>query len=65
MASGVFSPGPGLVVSEGLFDLRLWVSLCSSVIRVTGHKALGESLVNITVSSCNTTYLQENPQRLE
>ena len=32
MASGVSSPGPGLVVSERSFDLRLWVSLCSSVI---------------------------------
>jgi len=32
MASGVFSPGPGSVVSKGLFDLRSWVSLCSFVI---------------------------------
>jgi len=32
MASGVFSPGPRSVVSEGSFDLRSWVSLCSSVI---------------------------------
>ena len=32
MASGVSSPGPGSVVSEGSFDLRSWVSLCSSVI---------------------------------
>ena len=33
-------------------------------VRVTGHKALGESSVNITVSSYDTTHLQENPQRL-
>jgi len=33
-------------------------------IRATGHKTPGESPVNITVSSYDTTYLQENPQRL-
>ena len=32
MASRVSSPGPGSVVSERSFDLRSWVSLCSSVI---------------------------------
>jgi len=33
-------------------------------VRATGHKAPGESSVNITVSSYDTTHLQENPQRL-
>jgi len=34
------------------------------IVRVTGHKAPGEFSVNITVSSYDTTHLQENPQRL-
>jgi len=34
------------------------------VVRVPGHKTPGESSVNITVSSYDTTHLQENPQRL-
>jgi len=33
-------------------------------VRATGHKTPGESSVNITVSSYDTTHLQENPQRL-
>jgi len=33
-------------------------------VRATGHKAPGESSVNITVSSYDITHLQENPQRL-
>ena len=34
------------------------------VVRATGHKTLGESSVNITVSSYDTTHLQKNPQGL-
>ena len=34
------------------------------IVRVTGHKTPGESLVNITVSVYDTTHLQENPQRI-
>ena len=30
-----------------------------------GHQTLEESLVNIIVCNYNTTYFQENPQRLE
>jgi len=33
-------------------------------VRATGHKTPGESSVNITVSSYDTTHLQENLQRL-
>jgi len=33
-------------------------------VRATGHKAPGESSVNITVSVYDTTHLQENPQRI-
>jgi len=33
-------------------------------VRATGHKTPEESSVNITVSSYDTTHLQENPQRL-
>jgi len=32
IVSRVFSPGPGSVVSKRSFDLRSWVSLCSSII---------------------------------
>ena len=34
------------------------------LVRATGHEAPGESSVNITVSSYDTTHFQENPQRL-
>ena len=37
----------------------------AQTVRATGHKTPGESSVNITVSSYDTTHLQENPQRLE
>ena len=37
----------------------------STSVRATGHKTLGESSVDITVCSYDTTHLQENPQRLE
>jgi len=35
-----------------------------NIVRATGHKAPGESSVNITVCNYDTTHLQENPQRL-
>ena len=38
--------------------------ISSNLVRVTGHKAPGESSVNIIVSSYDTTHLQENSQRL-
>jgi len=47
----------------GICTLPFSIVVMSGV-RVTGHKAPGESSVNITVSSYDTTYLQENPQRL-
>ena len=40
------------------------IATSTQTVRATGHKTPGESLVNITVSSYDTTHLQENPQRL-
>ena len=37
---------------------------CPVGVRATGHKTPEESSVNITLSSYDTTHLQENPQRL-
>ena len=42
----------------------LFIISSTPPVRATGHKAPGESSVNITVSSYDTTHLQENPQRL-
>jgi len=47
-----------------LFFLIDWIMILMLSVRATGHKAPGESSVNITVSSYDTTHLQENPQRL-
>ena len=50
--------------SPRVFAMELCCQFWSRDVRATGHKALGESSVNITVSSYDTTHLQENPQRL-
>jgi len=43
----------------------LWkITFDTLYVRATGHKTPGESSVNITVSSYDTTHLQKNPQRL-
>ena len=44
----------------GIFQSALF----QSPSQATGHETLEESSVNITVSSYDTTHLQENPQRL-
>jgi len=44
--------------------IEIWYYGQKEVVRVTGHKTPGESLVNITVCNYDTTHLQENPQRL-
>jgi len=52
------------------FYIELWLvvevtgTFPKGGVRATGHKTPGESSVNITVSSYDTTHLQENPQRL-
>jgi len=54
-----FKDGRAAKWSENLFHQE------ADTVRATGHKTPGESSVNITVSSYDTTHLQENPQRLE
>ena len=56
--------------NHGKIVHRLCSSCISSIgnlmgtVRMTRHKTPEESSVNITVSSYDTTHLQENPQRL-
>jgi len=54
-----FKDGRAAKWSENLFRQE------ADTVRATGHKTPEESSVNITVSSYDTTHLQENPQRLE
>ena len=52
-----------LLFSPCYWVLSAWCYL--NTVRVTGHKTPGESSVDITDCNYDTTYLQENSQRLE
>jgi len=63
---GMFFTQQTLCLPHVFFVHSLWyIGIYTVDVRVTGYKTPGEFSDNITVSSYDTTHLQENPQRLK